>query len=700
MKTQSYLRHAILLTALMLSFNLLGCPGPTVVPAGTPQCGNSIVEGSEQCDGYAVRGFSCLTLGFNNGAIACTASCQLDTSGCTIASPVMNLCGNGLLDAGELCDGANFGDLGCESYNFIGGQLLCSADCKTIERQLCKRPEQTQQQVCGDGIVTGSEVCDGNEHGSVTCGSLGHAGGILTCAADCLNFNESQCTTDVCGDGKKEASELCDGADLGNQSCKSLGFKSGTLSCQNGCKSWDFSNCSNISPATCGNNTVEAGEVCDGTDLQGKSCADFGSPTGTLGCNSACTAYVTSTCVAAATATSVSSIASAGKVTVQDAIYLPGSGDVMITGSSWQNGSQIGPLTLGNEQGFLIRIDPVVRQVVWAKALDYHGVAVSINSWGDVYVSTYSFDGYGAAVLVYDESGTLMEERKFEPLTATSDVRIKAIVPVDDTNFLKAGAIIVGEYLGDVDFDGDERSASGTKHHGFVSRIGFPSSEWFTSVGSAVSAAGFETVTTDQNTIIAGGYYTGQLSGCQSQGGRDLLVARFDKATGAPQVNDCHGGPGDDLVTAIQVHASGLHVAGVNGPGLKIFDDQFSRSTHTKISGTGQFLYRSSLLAGFAYWSSALSGITDKVRLSKSYTSPPSQSSYVCHALGATQMSVKKIGATGTTHHASANGDEISCEALLNTGQGLFAFGNYETWASMGGFSLPSGYSGYEWKIQ
>lgn len=47
---------------------------------------------------------------------------------------------------------------------------------------------------------------------------------------------------------------------------------------------------------TCGNNWQEGGEACDGTDLNNKSCLDFGLTTGLLLCNPGCDGFDTSLC--------------------------------------------------------------------------------------------------------------------------------------------------------------------------------------------------------------------------------------------------------------------------------------------------------------------------------------------------------------------------------------------------------------------
>ncbi|MBT5021713.1 hypothetical protein HOK51_08645 [Candidatus Woesearchaeota archaeon] len=54
--------------------------------------------------------------------------------------------------------------------------------------------------VCGDGAITGVEVCDGTNF-TTTCSAQGFDGGSLTCAGDCLSYSTSSCTTDSGGGG-------------------------------------------------------------------------------------------------------------------------------------------------------------------------------------------------------------------------------------------------------------------------------------------------------------------------------------------------------------------------------------------------------------------------------------------------------------------------------------------------------------------
>lgn len=46
-------------------------------------CGNGIIEGEEQCEGTNLAGKTCLGLGFGGGNLRCTSACTLDISGCT-----------------------------------------------------------------------------------------------------------------------------------------------------------------------------------------------------------------------------------------------------------------------------------------------------------------------------------------------------------------------------------------------------------------------------------------------------------------------------------------------------------------------------------------------------------------------------------------------------------------------------------------
>ncbi|MFO0718491.1 MAG: peptidoglycan-binding protein [Candidatus Paceibacterota bacterium] len=61
----------------------------------SPVCGNGVVESGEQCDGSSLAGASCLTQGFSSGSISCTSSCTLNTSQCLNSIPDGDIQGDG-----------------------------------------------------------------------------------------------------------------------------------------------------------------------------------------------------------------------------------------------------------------------------------------------------------------------------------------------------------------------------------------------------------------------------------------------------------------------------------------------------------------------------------------------------------------------------------------------------------------------------
>lgn len=99
------------------------------------QCGNGLVEGTEQCDGTELGGAACTTIAgdFSGGALACTDDCTFDTSQCGDF-----FCGDGLVEAGEECDNANLNGEDCTTIlgGFTGGTLACTTGC-TYDTALC-----------------------------------------------------------------------------------------------------------------------------------------------------------------------------------------------------------------------------------------------------------------------------------------------------------------------------------------------------------------------------------------------------------------------------------------------------------------------------------------------------------------------------------------------------------------------------------
>ena len=195
------------------------------------------------------------------------------TSACTTLPP--QVCGDGVRTGAEVCDGSDLAGATCASRGYTAGLLLCGSDC-TYDEAFCNQ--------CGDGIISGSEACDGADLGGATCEAQGFAGGTLRCSG--CGLDTSGCT--LCGNGTRDGAETCDGTDLGGVSCEMLGFTGGTLACRTGCL-FDTSACVGTPVDVCGDGVATGSEVCDNGDLNGGSCSSLGFVSGTLGCASDCT---------------------------------------------------------------------------------------------------------------------------------------------------------------------------------------------------------------------------------------------------------------------------------------------------------------------------------------------------------------------------------------------------------------------------
>jgi hypothetical protein len=257
-----------------------------------------MLEPDEVCDGLDLAGQTCLTLGFDDGTLACALGCAaFDTSGCVTW-------------AGDCC-GSN-GTPGCDDAACT--TTICTLDaycCDTQWDQLCADQAAVELDClgvggscpapgCGNAVLEAGEVCDGPALGGADCITQGFDGGALGCAPGCGGYDTSGCE------------------DFGGDCC----LANGTIGCDDpGCTAticaadayccdtqWDQicadaavtePTCYDVTPACgpgCGNNMIEGAEVCDGTDLGADTCATQGFDGGPLGCAGDCSGYDTSDC--------------------------------------------------------------------------------------------------------------------------------------------------------------------------------------------------------------------------------------------------------------------------------------------------------------------------------------------------------------------------------------------------------------------
>jgi fibro-slime domain-containing protein len=166
------------------------------------QCGNGVLEKSEQCDDHN-----------NDNDDGCTSDCTVeDGFQCRMAGqPCVPLCGDSKLVGGETCDDGN-------RDNKDG----CSITCTKEPGYTCQGtgPGSCIQSICGDGNKDTSEGCDcGDDPNSLPDGCAGPNGLFFgdgtgcskTCTKEptCKRSNSEGCAS-VCGDGNLSGKEVCD----------------------------------------------------------------------------------------------------------------------------------------------------------------------------------------------------------------------------------------------------------------------------------------------------------------------------------------------------------------------------------------------------------------------------------------------------------------------------------------------------------
>jgi hypothetical protein len=229
-------------------------------------CGNNAVETGEVCDGADLAGETCVSQGFDAGTLLCLADCSgFDTSGCHDAPAEWRCepgyygdgwcdCGCGVIDVD--CADSTVGS--CEFCNELGscGTGLCPANIDPDDNSTCTVPAEW---TCNTSFYGASDGCDCGcgaldpDCSDVTvdvchyCNGTGSCG-IGLCPANIDPNDNSTCLPPSCGNDMAESGEVCDGADLNGETCASQGFASGTLACLSDCSGFDTSGCSNVPP--------------------------------------------------------------------------------------------------------------------------------------------------------------------------------------------------------------------------------------------------------------------------------------------------------------------------------------------------------------------------------------------------------------------------------------------------------------------
>ncbi len=168
----------------------------------------------------------------------------LPSPGCHLVMPVSDVvgpeavCGDGVLSSGETCDGTALGVHTCISEGFLGGILACSQEC-ALDTSGCSDAS------CGNGLLDDGEDCDPGVQAVEGCDSQCRLIEGWSCEGE-----PSVCAP-VCGDGLLVGDEACEGQDVGTATCEGVGLGRGTVTCDPQCQ-LDFSGCFVPGAITCG----------------------------------------------------------------------------------------------------------------------------------------------------------------------------------------------------------------------------------------------------------------------------------------------------------------------------------------------------------------------------------------------------------------------------------------------------------------
>jgi len=196
----------------------------------------------------------------------CTSINPTDSTGFCNAGICDFVCNAGLLECSGSCvnpqiDANNCGGCSVAGSNTCTEAAIDSAVATAREVSAASCNSGTCQITC-DSTTRAS--CDGDAYNGCevdltsdasNCGACGN----ICASGNCLN---GECVLATCGNNTVNGSEACDGSDLdGLTDCTDLGYASGSLACDNNCLSYDISSC--VGPITsCADDELRCGTTC------------------------------------------------------------------------------------------------------------------------------------------------------------------------------------------------------------------------------------------------------------------------------------------------------------------------------------------------------------------------------------------------------------------------------------------------------
>lgn len=263
-----------------------GSPSVCISP-----CGNGVRETiyNEECDNTDIAGQTCASIlgPTYNGSPTCNNTvtpfdCTLNTSSCYRCGDGNPNTPTGSPPGNEQCD-SNPSNCSVSYANPPGSCQYCTTSCAWATKA---------GTYCGDGLITTpQEECDGSSLGGITCQSRGFSGGTPTCypSTDTVNRCKINTTTcSQCGNNLLDAGETCDGTALNSKTCQTQGFDGGTLTCMNATVPGNCGAFNTTACYRCGDGNINPpGESCDGLNLGTATCSTVpgGFNRGTLSCS-------------------------------------------------------------------------------------------------------------------------------------------------------------------------------------------------------------------------------------------------------------------------------------------------------------------------------------------------------------------------------------------------------------------------------
>ncbi len=299
------------------------------------------------------------------------------SSGGTTTPPISCTNDTGCFSRGISCSGnlpynCSFGSDGCfdrENLTACGTGWQCTngTGCEEIKDCATDGECDNLDNYCSYGICNSTGKCEVrfNQTADLCRAALGECDDADYCSgssSDCFDSKKADST--ACSSGKCLSGSCVQctiDSDCSTDGCFSGAYRDYFCNLTNGCsynvitktENSTNGNCNDGidndcdgqtdgadsgcgTAAVCGNNIIEGTEVCDGTALAGKTCADFGYSGGTLGCLANCFNYDTSSCTSdIVELSSCQTLSQAGKTyKLVNNITIPGSVDCFIISSN------------------------------------------------------------------------------------------------------------------------------------------------------------------------------------------------------------------------------------------------------------------------------------------------------------------------------------------------------------------------------